>query len=176
VNRRPVNPRPALSPADQTPQHLVDDLLGAIRGQFYGDLPPKQWFQDRTFILRRVVLWPAAWLTKRGVTLKPERYKQILLDILTGIKRHGDTARLVYPPGYLAHCVQQHFRHHGEDIYDEAKTLRATLERVQMSYDRQAPAVAAPDPIQVLVEAGSLLRARRPKRSCKTPAQPLLPL
>jgi hypothetical protein len=99
--RKPTFDRPKQS----VPTEIVRDLMGAIRNQFYPDTlcagAEKQWFQDQQFLKVRVVLWPAAWLNKRGVTLKPDRYKQILLDIFADIKRHGATGAIKYWPGYL---------------------------------------------------------------------------
>lgn len=148
---------------------IVNDLLATVRNQFYTDAPKKQWFQDRKFILRSVVLWPASWLNKRGVTLSPERYKQILLDVFQDIKRNGKTEAVNYWPGYLMHCVQEHFKHHGDDYYKEGKSMRSAVERSLMAFKRLDQVAEGPDPVREMAQARSIISTpkRQPKRSPK---------
>lgn len=168
-------PRPRQSVATE----IRNDLLSAIRNQFYPDAalggePFTQFQKDRHFLLTRVVLWPAGYLDKRGVTLPPERYKAILLEVFNGIKQHGSTEAIKYWPGYLMHCVQTHFRIHGEEYYEEGKALRATLDKII----KKAPAIPTADPIRVLAEArNDLLKSSRPRRKTQINTQiPLLQL
>lgn len=150
------------------PQEMVEDILAAIRGQFYFDCKPKQFFQDRNFLLKRVILWPASWLSSRAVTVAPDRYKRILLDIFQDIKRHGKTDQVAFWPGYLAKCVQDHFKHHGEDIYNEAKNVRAILD-AELS---KLGSIPRPDPIKALADAASILRPlKRHKLDKSSPAR-----
>jgi hypothetical protein len=153
---------------------IRNDLLGVIRNQFYADAAPGQFQKDRNFLLTQVVLWPAGYLDKRGVTLPPQRYKAILLDVFNGIKAHGQTGAIKYWPGYLMHCVQTHFRVHGEEYYNEGKALRATLDKII----RKAPAIPTADPIRVMAEArNDLLKSSRTRPKHKSEAQiPLLQL
>ena len=118
-------------PREAIPQEIIQDVLAAIRSACYAsnDVAPKQWYQDRVFLLQRVVLWPAGWLHKRGVSLPPERYKEILLSIIKDIRIHGQASTVKYWPGYLAKCVQDHFKHNEDNLYNEAKAFRAVLER-----------------------------------------------
>jgi len=81
------------------PAEVVEDLMRFIRNSFYpGD---DRWFKDQHFIRRHVVTWPAAWLNGKGVSLPPERYKQIVMGVIIGIKQHGATEAIKYWPGYL---------------------------------------------------------------------------
>jgi hypothetical protein len=144
--------------------------MAAIKGPFYGDATPKQWAQDYHFIRDRVVLWPATWLDKRGVTLKPERYKQIILEVLHEIKHHGNTGNIGYWPAYLAKCVQERFKHRSEEIYEEGKALRNQLETA-LSVAQNA--TAAVDPIRALAEARRDLLAAKKTRVKPPPAQQL---
>lgn len=85
-----------IRPKQQLPGEIIGDLMGAIRNAFYaGD---ERWFADQAFLRRRVV------------TLPPQRYKEILLEVFQEIKRHGQTESVKYWPGYLVHCMQQHFQ------------------------------------------------------------------
>lgn len=172
--KRPAQDRPQ----QPVPAEIVSRLLAVIRNQFYPDAlgggdAAKQWFEDQHFIKVRVVLWPAAWLNQRGVTLKPDRYQQILLDVFTDIKRHGSTGAVKFWPGYLAKCVQDHFRHHEEEIYEEAKALRTSLERAMGIAG--AAAARQPDPVERLAAAHQVLVSERKKRRCK-PAEKQLDL
>jgi hypothetical protein len=157
----------------QLPQDIVADLMGVIRNSFYGDMEPKRWYQDQGFIRREVVCWPAGWLISRGVTLKPARYKEIVMGVITTIKQHGDTGGVKYWPRYLLHCLQMHFKCHGDEIYEEAKSLRTALEN---TLDRvtllQSAGKAAVDPIEVLAMARKVgAPARRAKTKGKSPKQ-----
>lgn len=159
-------------PKQSVPGEIKADLLSAVRNSFYADAPEQQWHQDKAFIAREVVLWPAAWLNNRGVTLPPERYKAIILDVFNGIKQHGRTGAIKYWPGYLKHCLQSHFRIHGEDYYNEAKALRNNLSAVL----KKASAIPTADPIRVLAEhRRDLLQARRkaPAKLLKDPQMTL---
>src|SRR6185503_11203997 len=139
-------PRPSPLPAE-----IVNDLMAAARS-FYSDFP-ERWFADQSFIRQRVVTWPAGWLRKRGVSLKPERYKEILLGLFLDIKRKGNTGAVKYWPGYLAHCVQEHFKHHGDEIYEEAKSFRVALENA-LGKAQTAP---RPDPVAVIAQVHQAL-------------------
>jgi hypothetical protein len=148
-----------------TPQsdQLISDLLQVIRQQFYPD-DPKQFFQDRRFLLR-VVTWPATWCKSRGVFLPEKRYRSIFLDILRGIQNHGSTGAVKYWPGYLLHCVQQHFDHHGEEIYAEAKAVRTCIERVFLGIEKAKPERQASNGSdQAVATMAAVNRALRPCR------------
>jgi hypothetical protein len=159
-------PSPPDRPKQDLPGEIVADLLSAIRGQFYGET--KQFFQDRAFLLRNVVLWPAKWLNQRGVTLPPARYKAILLDVFTGIKQHGQTGAVKYWPGYLMKCVQDHFIHHGEEYYEEGKSLRTSTERALLAAAMAGKThTVAPDPVQSLAQAQRLVALPKRRPECK---------
>lgn len=155
-------------PQQQIPSDIVDDLLAAIRGAFYGDLTDKQWHQEKRF-LTRVVTWPARWLSGRAVTLPAERYKAIVLEILDGVKVHGATGSIKFWPGYLLRCVQAHFRVHGEDYYNEGKTVSAAVAKAMGSVGRHQV-----DPIEALAAANSVLSKRPVRTAKKQPEQPTL--
>jgi hypothetical protein len=147
-------------PKQQLPGEIIHDLMGVIRGAFYpGD---DRWFADQHFIRRHVVTWPAAWLVGKGVTLKPERYKEIVLGVIQGIKRHGQTGVVKYWPGYLKHCLQMHFKVHGDEIYEEAKSLRTALDNALLACKRGEG--DGPDPIEVIAAARRIKTPGRPAR------------
>lgn len=165
---------PTPRPRQELPGDLVADILGVIRGQFYGDLPPKKFFQDRRLLLSWVVLWPATWLRQRGWTLKPGRYKAILLEIFQDVKRHGDTGQVEFWPRYLAHCVQTWFRHNEDEVHKEAVSLQMSIERALTAFTRAQPVATEEDQIRALAAARDALKVttRKPVRKA---VEPLLP-
>lgn len=161
-------------PSQELPADLVADILGVIRGQFYGDLPPKKFFQDQRLLLSLVVLWPATWLRERGWTLKPGRYKAILLEIIQDVKRNGDTVNVEFWPRYLCHCVQTWFRHNEDAVHKEAKSIQLAIDRAMTAFSRAQPVATADDQIRALAAARDAIKTTskpRPKRS----DAPLLP-
>jgi|GEM_PF-721302 len=160
--------------SQETPAELVNQLLNVVRSQFYGDLPSKRFFQDRNLLLRNVILYPAHWLDERGVSLPSHRYKGIVLDVLQTIKRHGDTRGIQYLPGYLAHCVQTHFKHRGEEYYEEAKALHSLTGDVVAALAK-LPRREEPDLIPTLAALRTELAPRKRSRKAKPAAdQPSL--
>ena len=171
IRRKPRVPDPVEArPREAIPQEIIQDVLAAIRSACYAsnDVAPKQWYQDRVFLLQRVVLWPAGWLHKRGVSLPPARYKEILLGIIKDIRIHGQASTVKYWPGYLAKCVQDHFKHNEDNLYNEAKAFRAVLERTlgiaKLAAVPQTP--SSLDPVRQLEELRRLCivpKRRRPQ-------------
>lgn len=150
-------------PSQALSGEIIGDLMGVIRNSFYqGD---DRWFKDQHFIRRHVVTWPAAWLNGKGVTLAPERYKRIVLDVFIGIKQYGQTDAVKYWPGYLKHCLQMHFKLHGDEIYAEAKAVRHQVESALLAC--QSTGKAGPDPIEVIALARQISRPGRVQRKQK---------
>lgn len=154
-------------PRQEAPIGMVNDLLETIRRQFYGDITEERWNQDKYFLKIHVVTWPAAWLDKRGVTLPPARYQQILQDIFNGIKQHGQTGAVTHWPRYLTHCVQQHFKRHGDEYYNEGKSLRLAMDRAlsraEAAVGREPDLVASMAQVHRLMRQGRA-RAQKPAR------------
>lgn len=167
-----------IRPVQDTPEEIITDILGVIRGQFYPDADAKTWGQQVGFIRRHVVLWPASWLNGKGVSLPPDRYKGLILGVLMDIKRHGNTGAVKFWPGYMKHCLQEHFKHHGDEIYDEAKSIRTVLEQAMLAA-KKAQGSKAPDPVELMAQAYRLSRHQgrpRPAAKPQTRQQELLPL
>jgi hypothetical protein len=148
-------------PKQELPADIMDDLLGAVHRQFCPDLQGKAWFTQVGFF-RRVLTWPASWLDRRGVSLPPARYKEILLGVFNEIKGHGNTSVVKRWPGYLLRCLQSHFSHQGDRYYEEGKSIRALADRALLSYVKSPGAEPQPeDPIRTLAAAHRLL-SRKP--------------
>lgn len=144
-----------------TSQELLDDLLRFVGQKFYPD-DPRAFAQDKSRLLSWVILWPASWFNKRGVSVPGNRYKQIFTEILLQAVRLGNTSRIQYRPAWLKMVVQSHFAMHGEEYYGEAKSARALAENALLMVGKAAG--RAPDPVEDLVSAHRLLITSKPKR------------
>lgn len=161
-------------PPQKIAEDLRDRLLGYIQRHFYADLPKERFWADRRLLLRWVVLWPAKWLSDKGVTMTPERYEEIMVG---GGRPRGilvDAATLGQPPynpvKYLATVVQKHWEIHGEGYYEEAKALRNKLDPIMRVLSGRA-IQAQPDPIATLANASDLLRSPRKRRQAVKPPE-----
>jgi hypothetical protein len=141
---------------------LTASLLNLVETKFYSG-HPKTFAQDRKRLLAWVVYYPASWLDKRGVTLPPERYREIMVKIILDAAEHGNLAEVKYLPAWLAQTVQSHWAIHGEDYYSEAKTMRRMVEHALVVAGRHVQ--AAPDPIREMAAAKRLLAVSKGRKT-----------
>ena len=148
------------------------DLMGVIRRQFCPDMPDKIWYKAHYHWLRkRAVMWPASFMVGKGFTIPGARYKQILLDVLQEVKRYGNTRQVRAWQPYLITCIQSHFRHHWEDYYAEAKSVRASVENALMGIGRATPASPAIDAVEAIAAAQRVASPGRKTRGKAAPAR-----
>lgn len=158
--RRVDPPRPKLA------SETLATLLDIVRSKFYAG-HAVEFAKDRPRLLSWVILWPATWLSSRGVTLPPDRYAAILGQVLVEAAAFSEPTKVTYLPAYLRQCMQSHWRIHGEEYYEEGKAIRTKVEATMFAVAQQ-PRQAAPDPVRELAQAASLLRAtKRPKTVLK---------
>ena len=145
-------------PKQPTPKELTDGLLNLIRSKWYqGDAV--SFAKDRSRLLSWVVLWPAGWLSSRGVTISTDRYREVLAKVILDAVVFG-TEKVRYRPAWLKQVVQSHFRLHGDEIYAAAKSVRTLVENTILLAGR--PSQATPDPIREMAAARSILVAQKP--------------
>ena len=152
----------------QLAHELLESLLHFVEAKFYPG-HPVPFAKDKPRLLSWVILWPAAWLAGRGVTLPPDRYRNLIQKIL--IQAQANSAEEIkYLPAWLRQVVQSHFRMHGDEIYDEAKAIRNLTE--QALKNLSVGAKNAPDPVTELARINRLLNvAKKPlKTAPKIPA------
>jgi hypothetical protein len=150
-----------------TPQELLDALCRFCQQKFYAE-DAISFAKDRPRLLKWVLLYPAAWLNQRGVTLPPARYRIILESILMDAVRFGNTSKVTYRPAWLRMVVQSHFRHHGDEYYAEGKNMRNLVEHAMAIAGPARP--AREDPIRELAIAARLLKTpSKPKRRPRNP-------
>lgn len=160
MNRRP--PKPALK--QPTPKELLDHLCDFIERKFYAGRPV-DFTKDRRRLLEWVILWPAAWLNQRGVTIPPDRYREIVERVMFDALAHGNTGQITYLPAWLAKVIQSHFACHGDEIYEQAKCMRNLVEHAAAALGK-LHVRQTPDPVFELAEARRLLIAdRRAKKA-----------
>lgn len=158
-------------PQQQTPQELLDSLMDFLCRKFYPG-ETVAFAKDRPRLLSWVALWPASWLRSRGVTIHPDRYREIFFKVFMDAQAFG-SEKIKYRPAWLRMVIQSYFAHHGEAIYEEAKSLRAMVEQtMQMATRNGASSVA--DPIAELAAARRLVSPR--KRPAPAPKKDQLTL
>lgn len=175
MKRRPIISK---RPAQILPSEIVDSLLACIGEMFYPnrkDTPGerKRWAIDQHWYRQRVITWAARWLDSKALTLPPDRFKKLILDKLSDIKRHT-AVEVENWPRYILKCFQDHFRHNGEAIYNEAKAFRYQLDAA-MDQARAAGSARPEglDPIRVLALAHQVNKPRK-KPIAKPSDQPTL--
>ncbi|CAN5356812.1 hypothetical protein BH09VER1_BH09VER1_28850 [soil metagenome] len=155
---------------------MLEEYLRRVRSQFMADLPEKAYFQQRRLLIQAIT-FPAAYLHERGVWLPVKRLREILDEIIKGIKHHGATDRIQYFGIYFLTAVQSHMKIRQEAYYEEGKLSR-TKPIGSMPLAEVMPGVKVADhPAQVtdhLAEFARLARSGpRPgaKKVAKQPQQ-----
>lgn len=150
-----------------TPVELRDACLDFLRRKFYtspGDA--KCFAQDRSQLLGWVVLWPASWLNARGVTIHGDAYREIFMKVFMQAAAHVDS-KVKYRPAHRRQVIQSHFKIHGEDYYEEAKSVRNQVEAIMLLVGKAGPKEA--DPVRELAAARDILNATNRKREAIKP-------
>lgn len=161
-------------PQQPTPSDMTDALLEFLRRKFYtGEGDARHFAQDRKRLLAWVVLWPAAWFNKQGVTIHGDAYKEIFFKVFMQAVQHR-ADKIKYRPAWLKMVLQSHFRIHGEEYYEQAKSMRSVTEKLLLL---TGVSQAAPDPLKEMASARSILTANTPKRTAaKAPVKAQLNL
>ena len=144
-----------------TPVELRDACLNFLRTKFYqGD--DKGFYQERTDLLRWVVLWPASWLNGKRVTIHGDQYREIFIKVFMQAAAHMES-KVKYRPAYFREVIQSHFRMHGEEYYEAAKAIRNLVESTMLLIG-QRPASEA-DPVKELAAARALIAVPKRKQA-----------
>lgn len=147
------------------PGEMMRAWLGFIKEQLNRGRAEKE-FYSALGIYRKALTHFAAQLNAKAVTLPPARYSQIIYGVLMSIRDNGNLEGINYLPRYVLHCFQEHWKHHGEEYYEEGKALRSKVDRVLLAYLPQggAPAVdKGPDVVKTLAAVHAVLA--RPRKS-----------
>jgi hypothetical protein len=146
-----------------TPSELTDALLDFLRRKFYTEPDDeKRFLQDRSRLLAWVVLWPASWLNGKGVTIHGDAYREIFFKVFFQAAANI-TSKVKYRPAYLRQVIQSHFKIHGEEYYNDAKSVRNLADHALMLVGQFK--AAAPDPVREMANARQILTSLKPKKS-----------
>jgi hypothetical protein len=148
----------------EAPQGMVARLLVEINRRFYARKDVRAWTVDKRAILKAIT-WPAVWLNERGVGMPERDYEAKVIEIIDGISRHGDLAKIKFFPAYLGDCIRKHFVHQGDEIYATRKHVRQAIE---LSFLKgRAPAAGARDVVPAIAAAHLVLT--KPAKAPKPP-------
>lgn len=154
-------------PKQTTSVELRDELLSFLARKFYeGD--PGNYAKDRPRLLKWVILWPATWLNERGITLPPAQYKAKFMEIMMLALQMGNTGKIKYRPGWLMAVIQNHFDHHGDEIYAAAKSARSLADNA-LAVASRLPEAETSDPTREMANAARLLKVS--KRGVEQPSK-----
>lgn len=139
----------------------LQQLLNSVERRFYRTLPARAFHRDRRMIVYAIT-WPSVWLCSRGLTCSAARYNLLIAQRLEAIAAHGDPCRYgAYFPAYLLKCLQDWFKHHGEELYDELKHVRNALDQVLACVRFAAVVQNDAHHLEVIASAHRLIHARR---------------
>lgn len=157
-------------PKQSIPADLVDRLMMTVRSQFCYDMQGSDWGKHSHFVRRNVILWPARFIKQHHFTLSAGRYEEIMREIFADIKRKMTTEPVRYWPGYLMKCVQEHWEHHWEDYYNEAKAAGNLASASLVALGRLPQ---RPDGVVESLAGAHQVLARKSKRGAKPGRQQL---
>jgi len=146
-------------------EEVRDKIMNFIRTHFYQG-HNVDFAKQRKHLLKWVVFELAVYLDSRAVTIPATRYIEIMCGdkgILMEAIRHMLVTKMNYIPAYLRQCVQSHLAVHGEEYYNEGKSLRNALDAAMKFAKLQV--VDEADPVRELAAASRLLST--PKRVFK---------
>lgn len=106
---------------------LVVDVLGALRSQFYCDLPARDYVRDERFLTAALATYghecrQRGWLFDAGF-LKGE-----LLGLLQTFKRHGVEPK--WMPVYLQGAIRRHIGTRAEELQAAARNVPKNVTRI----------------------------------------------
>ena len=157
-------------PRQQVPGDLVNRLMLLVRTQFCGDMSGAEWGKHSHFVRRNVIMWPARFICdKHNFSLSGERYESIMRGVFMDIKRNMTGAPVRYWPGYLMHCVQEHWVHHWEEYYQEAKAA-ANLTQAGLLALQRLPA-GSDNAIETIAAAQRILAHKAKRKGLAAPKQ-----
>ena len=163
--------KPNIHPSAAVAEQVIDALLGQIAREYYQRGRDQRYSSHRRGLIH-AICWPATWFRQRCIHLSDNRYKTIIKERLAEIRLHGcaDKAR-AYFPRYLLTCLQNHFLHHGESIYEQYKHVRYSIEILLQKLPDLKQSKTNEAMIDVLSEAHRITQPTRKKMPSNDCAQ-----
>lgn len=155
--------KPSIRPSAAVAEQVIDSLLGQIAREYYNGGKDTRYHAHRRGLIH-AICWPATWFRQRAIHLSDARYKAIIEERLADIRIHGcaDKAR-AYFPKYLLTCLQNHFLHRGDTLYEQYKHVRYSIEILLQKLPQLQQNKTQEEMIDVLSEAYFITKpVRRP--------------
>jgi hypothetical protein len=153
-----------------TADEFAAEMLAELRKEFFARTPDKQFHQEKHLLLQAIA-FPARYLNDRGASALPSKYRAILHEVITTIKKKGNRGQIRRFSVYFLHCVQEHMKHHGDDYYDDAKAARPVASLVNTAI-RKLRATEAFRTTDALSQAHRTLATRAGRKKAPAPKQP----
>ena len=154
-------------------EEMRDSILALLKAKFYNGedraAEYASFMKDRKWLLYWVVMWPSAWLYKRGVTIHGDAYCQIFNRVFIQAAAHV-TSKVKYRPAYLRQVIQSYFKIHGEEVYEEAKMMARQVENLLQQLGQ--PRTSVLDPVAELARARSLIAPPKRAKKAEKPVPP----
>jgi hypothetical protein len=163
--------KPGIHPSAAVAEQVIDALLGQIAREYYNAGKDKRYYAHRRGLIH-AICWPATWFKQRSIHLSDARYKTIIQKQLREIGRHGNRSKVqAYFPRYLLTCLQNHFLHRAESIYEQYKHVRYSIEILLQKLPDLQQSKTHEEMIDVLSEAHRITRPTRKQMSSKDCSQ-----
>jgi len=149
-------------------QQFVEEMLGLIRRDFFCEVTPKRFFQERPMLIK-AICYPARWMKERGMSLRTNQdaiciYRRILVTVIQTIKRHGNLPKIHCFGRYLLTSVQEHMRFQGEGYYEQAKAARPIAAVLPGVTRHVRPGLAPDRATETLAQMSQILRSKGGRR------------
>jgi len=166
-------PQSKIIRAEIQTERVLEALLETVRKEFYATTdtaqPKCHFHRDRRRLLH-ALSWPAHWLQARNLIVSAEHYRRIIEQQLAGIVEHGDRSSYqAYFPRYLLKCLQGHFRHRGDLLYEEVKAISyaipGVIERLrELEVEPECSPASQRELVENLAALHGILNARDRKK------------
>lgn len=163
--------RETIHPSAAVAQQVIDSLLGQIAREHYSGHTDRRYHAHRRQLIH-AICWPATWFKQRAIHLSDARYKSIIKARLSEIRRHGCANKTqAYFPKYLLKCLQNHFLHRGDTIYEQYKHVRYSIELLMQKLPQLQQSKTEEEMIDVLSQAHFITKPVRKTMQTKDPDQ-----
>ena len=148
-------------------KEVIDSLLGQIVREHYSGPGDRNYHAHRRGLIH-AICWPASWFQERSIHLSDARYKAIIQKQLREIHQHGNSSKAqAYFPKYLLTCLQNHFLHRGDNIYEQYRHVRYSIEILLQKLPDLQQSKTNEEMIDVLSQAHRITRPVRKKKPSK---------
>lgn len=110
-----------------TVPELIHNVLGAVRNQFYCDLPERDFARDLRYLEAAVATY-AYECQQRGWLFQADFLQKELLGLLHSFKRSG--VEVQWMPLYLQNAIRRHIGQRAEELQAAARSVPKAATRI----------------------------------------------